>query len=95
MQLLVCFPGKVEPENLLNKEGVTQGDPLSVFLYGMILSVLVDEIRCEYPVFLQSLYSDDFSMADLGTHIKPDIACIEALGPAHGFFIGPGKSQFL
>ena len=45
MQLLVCFPGKVEPENLLNKEGVTQGDPLSVFLYGMILSVLVDEIR--------------------------------------------------
>ena len=54
MQLLVRRPGEVETEILLIKEGVTQGNPLSMVLYGLILSVLAEQIRVEYPGFLQS-----------------------------------------
>ena len=42
-------------------------------LYGLSLSMLVDKIRGEYPIFLQSWYADDFSIADAGTHLKPSI----------------------
>ena len=54
VQLLVRRPGEVETEILLIKEGVTQGNPLSMVLYGLILSVLAEQIRVEYPGFLQS-----------------------------------------
>ena len=60
-------------------------------LYGMRLSVLVEQIWWEYPGFLQLWYSDDFSTAGADAHLKPAIACIEALGPACGLFIGQEK----
>ena len=62
-------------------------------IYGLILSVLVDYIRGEYPVFLQSWYADDFITS--GAHIKPAIACIDSLSLACGFFLGPEKSRFV
>ena len=38
-------PGGVYPETLLIKEGVTQGYPFCMVLYGLILSVLMDKIQ--------------------------------------------------
>ena len=38
-------PGGVYLETLLIEEGVTQGYPLYMVLYGLILSVLVDKIQ--------------------------------------------------
>ena len=60
-------------------------------LYGLRLYVLVEQILWEYPGFLQLWYADDFSTAGTYAHLKPAIFCIEALGPAHGLFIGQEK----
>ena len=55
--------------------------------YGLILYVLEDQIWAEYTVFLQLRYSDDFSMAGVGAHLKPLVYHIEALRRAHGLFL--------
>ena len=60
-------------------------------IYWMILYVLVEQIWWEYPVFFQLWYADDFSTAGVDAHLKPDIACIEALGPVCGLFTGQEK----
>ena len=73
LQLLIHRPGEVDPEALLSKEGVTQGDPLSMVLYGLSLSVLAEQIRGEYPGLIQSCYA---VFSTTGAHIKPAIACI-------------------
>ena len=49
LKLLVGHPGEVDPEDLLSREGVTQGDPLSIVLYRMRPSMLVEKIHGEYP----------------------------------------------
>ena len=51
-QLLIIFPVEVELKTPLIHGGVTQWGPLSILLYGLILSFLVEYIRMEYPVFL-------------------------------------------
>ena len=51
-QLLISRLGEVDPETILSHERVAQGDPLSMVLYGLSLSVLVEHIRTELPVFI-------------------------------------------
>ena len=64
-------------------------------IYGLIMSVLVDKIRGEYPGFLQSWYADEFITAGAGAHLKLAISRIESLGPAPGLFLELDKSQFV
>ena len=71
--------------------GENRETPSPWVLYGLRLSVLVEQIWWEYPGFLQLWYSDDFSTAGVDAHLKPAIACIEALGPACRLFIGQEK----
>ena len=49
------------------------GAPLYMMIYGMILYVLMDQIRGENHGFIQSWYAHDFSTSGEGDHIKPDI----------------------
>ena len=72
-----------------DKRGVTQGYPLSLVIYYIIISVLVQKIWWEYPGFLQSWYADLFSTVGAGSNIKPDIYRIESLETVHGLFIEP------
>ena len=50
-QLLLCRPGSLL-FTLLIKEGVTQGDPLLVVLYGITHITLTEEIQDSEPVIL-------------------------------------------
>ena len=43
-QLLLCQPEEM-PVTILSREGITQGDPLSIFLYGITLVPLEEELR--------------------------------------------------
>ena len=43
----------------LSREGVTQGKPLSVVLYGITLVPLVEELFVAAPYFLAALYAYD------------------------------------
>ena len=50
-QLLLCQPGDV-PVILLSQEGVTQGNPLTMVLYGITLVPLAEELIDEDPKLL-------------------------------------------
>jgi hypothetical protein len=47
---------------LLSREGVTQGDPLSMVLYGLSLTPLAEAIRNAVPRTVQPWYADDAAM---------------------------------
>ena len=44
---------------ILIREGVTQGDPLSMVLYGITLSPLAEELRLADPGLLSLFYAGD------------------------------------
>ena len=50
-QLLLRQPGEL-PVTILSREGVTQGDPLFMVLYGIILVPLAEELRAADPGLL-------------------------------------------
>ena len=54
MKLFVPPPVEVHPDDLLRIEGLNQGDSLSMVIYGLSLSVLVEQIQGGYNIFLQS-----------------------------------------
>ena len=56
-QLLLRQPGEL-PVTILVIEGVTQGDPLSMVLYGIILVPLAEELRAADPGLLYPFYAD-------------------------------------
>ena len=57
-QLLLLHPGE-PPVTILSREGVTQGDPLSMVLYGITLVPLEDELRAADSGLLSPLFTDD------------------------------------
>ena len=58
MQLLLCQPGET-PVTILSQEGVNQGDPLLIVLYGMTLIPLAEELIAADPGLLSPFYADD------------------------------------
>ena len=61
-QLLLRQPREL-PVTILSREGVTQGDSLSMVLYGITLVPLAEELRAADPGLLSPFYSAD---ADFG-----------------------------
>ena len=57
-QLLLRQTGE-PPVTILIREGVTQGYPLSMVLYGITLAPLVEELRAADPGLLLTFYADD------------------------------------
>ncbi len=65
-QLIVRCKGKPS-HTILSAEGVTQGDPLLMVLYGLALIPLVDQLAKEVPGLLQPWYANDAVMAGPAT----------------------------
>ena len=59
---LICRQPGGEPEIILSQEGVTQGDPLAMVLYGIALLPLAEALQKEFPDVLQPWYADDAAM---------------------------------
>ena len=57
-QLLLRQPGDL-PVTILSREGVTQGEPLSMTLYGITLVPLAEELRAADLGLLSPFYADD------------------------------------
>ena len=57
-QLLLRQPGE-PPVTILSREGVTQGYPLSMVLYGITLVPLTEELRAADLGLLSPIYADD------------------------------------
>ena len=95
MQHLNSYPGEVDTEAILSRYGVTHGGLFSMVIYKIILSIMTDQIWGKYPGYIQSGYSDDFSTAGAGTHLKTYINHIKVLGPTCDIFLKPYKSKNL
>ena len=77
---------------ILSREGVTQGDPLSMVLYGLALTPLAESIRAAVPTVVQPWYADDAAMAGPIDGIAEAQRLLLELGPRRGYFPEPDKS---
>jgi len=82
-------------EFLLSREGVTQGDPLSMLLYGLALVPLARNIRDAVPEAVQPWYADDGAMAAKASKIGQAFRMLQVQGPRRGYFPEAEKSIVL
>ncbi|KAI2507267.1 hypothetical protein MHU86_7103 [Fragilaria crotonensis] len=73
-------------EIILSREGVTQGDPLSMVLYGLALTPLAESIRASVPTVAQPWYADDAAMVSPVDGIAEAQRLLLDLGPRRGYF---------
>jgi hypothetical protein len=90
-RLLCRRPGQ-DALILLSKEGVTQGDPLSMALYGIALLPLAEKLRAKSPAVMQPWYADDAAMQGKATEVATTMVELIRLGPMFGYFPEPEKS---
>ena len=77
---------------LLSREGVTQGDPLAMALYGLALLPLADLLRESHPTVLQPWYADDAAMQGLPREVVDCFKLLKKLGPLFGYLPEPARS---
>ncbi len=77
---------------LYSKEGVTQGDPLSMFCYGLGIMPLIRQLKQEFPAVKQPWYADDAGAGGSFTDLRKFFLRLQEIGPAFGYFPEPTKS---
>ena len=71
---------------LLIQEGVTQVYPLSIFLYGITLIPLVEELQAADPGLITPFYSDDVEFNGLALSSAQLLKLLMERGPDWGYF---------
>ena len=79
-------------ELLYSREGVVQGDPLSMLLYGAALTPMAQTLRADAPTVVQPWYADDAAMLGTATAVRASMRQLNILGPKRGYFPEPSKS---
>jgi hypothetical protein len=78
---------------LLNsKEGVMQGDPLSMFAYGIGILPLIKCLQSKFPAVKQPWYADDAGAGGCFTDLRKFFLRLQEIGPSYGYFPEPSKS---
>ena len=77
-------------ELLFSREGVTQGDPLSIFLYAVGTLPLIRSLK--NPDWTQVWYADDATACGELASIHRWFDLLLQRGPSYGFFPNPSKS---
>lgn len=77
---------------LHSREGITQGDSLSMLLYGLTLVPLAKIIREATDQVIQPWYAGDMAMAGPASKIKIAMNLLMKYGPDRGYFPEPDKS---
>jgi hypothetical protein len=80
---------------LLSSEGVTQGDPLSMVLYGLALVPLAKKLWQEHPEVVQAWYADDGLLKGYTSQVAAAMTLLQRLGPERGYLPEPAKSIFI
>jgi len=90
-QLVVRNPSG--PADILySKEGVTQGDPLSMILYGIALLPLAETLKKALPSTTQPWYADDACAMGRAHQLNKFMTLLQRHGPPRGYFPEPRKS---
>eukprot|EP00978_Attheya_sp_CCMP212_P001429 scaffold3002_cov64-Attheya_sp.AAC.2 len=77
---------------ILSREGVTQGDPIAMVAYGLMMLPLIKQLKREHPDVSQPWYADDAGAGGKFTAIRKQFDRLQELGPARGYFPEPSKS---
>ena len=93
-QLLLCQTGE-PPVKILSREGFTQGETLSMVLYGISLAPLTEDLRAVDPRLLSLFYDDDAAFDGSSRHSAQLINLLMRRGPDQGYFPEPDKSLFI
>ena len=93
-QLLLCQTGE-PPVTILSREGITQGDPLSMVLYGITLVPLANELRAADTGLLLPFYAYDAAFGGFSRQSAQLIKLLMNRGPDRGCFPDPAKSLFI
>ena len=83
------------PVTILSKEGVTQGDPLSMVLYKITLVPLVEELRAADPGILSPFYADYTAFDGSVRRSAQLLKLLMKRGPEQGYFPEPAKSLLI
>ena len=78
-------------ELLVSKEGVTQGDPLSMLMYAVATYPLICSLK-NPDKWIQNWYADDASAAGELTNLRLWFSLLMERGPAYGYYPEPSKS---
>ena len=70
---------------LNSKEGVTQGDPLTMIAYGIRVLPLIRELQGYHPHVTQPWYVDDAGLGRKFGHILEHLRDLQVRGPARGY----------
>jgi hypothetical protein len=76
---------------MLSKEGVTQGCPLAMLLYGVALIPLARSLREAVPEAPQPWYADNLAIGGQGSSIAKTVKLLRELGPRRGYYPEPSK----
>ena len=90
--LLVLRGANGEVEFLQSREGVTQGDPLSMFVYGITLCPLAARLREAEPAVIQPWFADDSCLAGNAKPVAHVMRELMKWGPVRGYYPEPDKS---
>jgi hypothetical protein len=77
---------------LFSKEGVIQGDPLSMVVYGLTLLPLIQQLKDEFPDVFQLRHINDAGGGGKFQRIQEYFLWLVKLGPEYGYFPEPSKS---
>jgi hypothetical protein len=75
-----------------SKEGVTQGDPLAMAAYGILLLPLIRQLKREIPEVSQPWYADDAGAGGNFDSLRRYFERLQEIGPSRGYFPEPSKS---
>ena len=79
--ILICREPGGEVKTIPSKEGVTQGDPLAMALYGITLLSLAKLLREQFPDVLQAWYTDNATMQGTPAWVVACFKLLIKLGP--------------
>jgi hypothetical protein len=77
---------------LYSKEGVMQGDPISMFAYGIGILPLICLLKAEFPAVEQPWYADDAGADGKFSEIRCFFSKLQEIGPNFGYYPEPTKS---
>ena len=77
---------------LLNKEGLAKGDPLEMWVYGLVIFPLIRELRKAHPGVTHTWYADESGAGGTFKGIRRHLDDLMVRGPLSGYFPEPTKS---
>ena len=93
-QLLLLQPGE-SLVTILNREDVTQGDPLSMVFYWISLVPLAEELRAADPGLLFPFYANDAAFYGSARRSAQLLKLLMRRGADRGYSPDPAKSLFI